>query len=259
MNKKEQCIIVGPCALESADQARITIEQAKICGITHVRTNPFKPRTRPGFEGIGWNGLSIIRETAQAGLVPSMEVLLPEQVDRLMEEILLEIPHATLLLWIGSRNQNHMIQRELGKAIAGESRVQLMIKNQPWRDRDHWEGIVEHVLSGGARLEQLLLCHRGFAPWNKNDSPTRNIEDLEMAQKVRDNLKIPMILDPSHIGGDRKIVKMLIAKYAQLPWVDGQIIEVHPNPNQAKTDAKQQLTWEELRALSIVQTEIAYA
>lgn len=243
---KEQIIIAGPCAAESREQVQTTVTNAKAAGISIARMNLWKPRTRPGFEGVGEQGLPWTREAAEQGITPAMEVILPKHLELLMEEILVHVPHATLLVWIGSRNQNHIVHRELGRLIAGESRVSLMVKNQPWRDEGHWNGIIEHVLDGGATINQLLLCHRGFTPWDKSQTPMRNVPDLEMAEQLRNELGIPMIMDPSHIGGSKEFVKKLAIQFARLPWVDGQMIEVHPNPEHAKTDAKQQLTWSDL-------------
>jgi chorismate mutase len=178
-----------------------------------------------------------------------MEVLLAKEAEILMNEILGKLPHATLLLWIGSRNQNHPKQQAIGSAVAGEPRVKLMLKNQPWRDERHWKGMIGHVTHGGASEDQILLCHRGFAPWDKDSEQMRNIPDLAMAEKVQKDTGLPMIMDPSHIGGKASIVKELIQEFQDLPWVSGQLIEVHPDPEHARTDAKQQLTWEELGSI----------
>ncbi|MEO8582089.1 MAG: hypothetical protein ABI425_05975 [Patescibacteria group bacterium] len=248
-NENAQRIIAGPCSLESEEHAKLTIEGAKNSGINTIRMNLWKPRTKPGFEGMGDNGVPWVREAAEQGLIPALEVIVPEHVDLLMEEVLAKVPHATLLVWIGSRNQNHIVQRDIGRAVAGEDRIELMVKNQPWRDKDHWRGIVEHAIDGGAALRQMLLCHRGFAPWDKSSSETRNILDWEMAADLKNELGIPLIMDPSHIGGKSEKVKELIKQFSLLPGIDGQIIEVHPEPQSALTDAKQQLTWSELNSL----------
>jgi len=246
---KEKMIIAGPCAMESWEHAQITIGEAKKSGVTAIRFNLYKPRTKPSYEGAGDVGISWAKEAVKQGLNIAMEVMSAEQVDFLMKEILTISPHTVLLLWIGSRNQNHVIQQDIGRSVAGEDRVKLIIKNQPWRDRKHWEGIVEHVVYGGAKKEQLMLCHRGFAPWDKESSKMRNIPDLKMAYEVKKQTGLPLLLDPSHIGGAVGIVKKLAHEYGQKSWIDGQIIEVHPDPANAKTDSKQQLTWNELRSL----------
>lgn len=259
MPSTEKLIIAGPCALESQEHGEITVAQAHQSGIQTVRMNLWKPRTQPGFEGVGEAGLPWVVEAAQSGLEVAIEVMNAEQAELVMEEVLGKVPHATLLLWLGARNQNHLIQREVGGVIAGEDRVRLMLKNQPWRDEAHWVGMVEHVVSGGANQDQLLLGHRGHAPQDKATAPMRNIPDLEMAQRVRAELALPLIMDPSHIGGSVALVKQLASEYALEDWIDGQIIEVHPDPKNAKTDAQQQLTWDELRELNLVGVSVAGA
>lgn len=256
-NRLEKQIIVGPCALESREHAQETIRNAQALGIQTIRMNLWKPRTRPGFEGVGKHGLPWVKEAAEQGMTPAMEVITAEHAELVMNAVLRH-PHTTLLLWIGSRNQNHLVQQQIGQAVAGEPRVNLMLKNQPWKDETHWKGIVEHVIHGGADPSQLLLCHRGFAP--QSETSLRNAPDLAMAERMRNELNLPMILDPSHIGGKKDLVIKLAQEFAHLPWVDGQIIEVHPNPNEAKTDAKQQLSWEDLAALlPIMDQEPEYA
>ena len=249
---KEQRIIAGPCALESHEHAQITSAEAKKSGVNAVRMNLWKPRTKPGYEGVGEAGIPWAREAAEAGLTVAMEAILPEHAELVMNEILGKVPHATLMLWIGSRNQNHLLQREIAETVAGEERVQLLVKNQPWRDERHWVGIVDHVVSGGVDPEQILLVHRGFTPWDASESPMRNIHDLEMARRVKEELGLPLLLDPSHIGGTVALVKELATQYSREPWIDGQLIEVHPNPPEAITDRKQQLSWDELRKLALL-------
>lgn len=249
MRSNEKLIIAGPCALESQEHALITASEAKSSGVGVIRMNLWKPRTSPGFEGVGEKGLSWVLDATNQGLRVAMEVMNPEQTEFVLKEVLAKNPHASLLLWIGSRNQNHILQRDIASVIAGEDRVQLMIKNQPWRDENHWKGIVSHVKSGGVTDEQLLLCHRGHAPHDKKTASMRNIPDLEMALKVKKELNLPLILDPSHIGGVVSLVKSLAKEFGSEDLIDGQIIEVHPDPTNALTDSKQQLTWEELREL----------
>lgn len=239
-------LIAGPCALEKEEHARITVENAKQLGIETVRMNLWKPRTSPGWEGVGNAGLSWLHHATDAGLRVAMEVLDPKQAELIMR-VVLKNPHATLLLWIGARNQNHLVQRDIGTAIAGESRVQLMIKNPPWNSAAHWMGICEHVQSGGARTEQLLLCHRGIAP-NEQPSTLRNPPNWDLMRTMQKETHLPMLVDPSHIAGEQTLVARIAMEAAQLP-IDGQLIEVHPDPAHALTDAKQQLDWDQMTEL----------
>lgn len=245
MNQIEKpLLITGPCALESEEHAKITVAQAKQLGINVVRLNLWKPRTTPGFEGVGVQGLPWLDHAIDAGLTVAMEVLIAQHVDVLMKRVLLANPHSTLLVWIGSRNQNHIVQQDIGSAVAGEPRVKLMLKNQPWRNEDHWIGIAEHVQQGGASKSQLLMCHRGFAPQER--TTLRNPPDWEMAERVKKTTDLPMIIDPSHIGGRQDHVMEISLIAAASNKFDGQVIEVHPEPWKARTDAPQQLDWDQM-------------
>ncbi len=261
MQNPERSMIAGPCAAESRQQMLTSAQEAMRRGIETVRMCLWKPRTKPDFEGIGTEGIPILLEVAQMGLRPATEVLLPEHAQAVMDGILGKDSTTRLLIWLGSRNQNHIIQRVVGTIIAGEPRVSLMIKNQPWKDKQHWEGIVEHVLSGGANPEQLILCHRGFAPMANG---LRNPPDLDIALQVKQEMSqklhmdIPMIADPSHIAGGsaENVIDMAIALANHTSLVDGNmmkfdglIVEVHPNPTEALTDKNQQLNWDQLDVL----------
>jgi 3-deoxy-D-arabino-heptulosonate 7-phosphate (DAHP) synthase len=119
-----------------------------------------------------------------------------------------------------------------------------MIKNQPWFSQDHWEGIIEHALDGGISPEKLILCHRGFVSNIPHSDGYRNTPEFDMAMRVKEKTGLPMIFDPSHIGGSAVNVAKVTLE-AQNYAFDGVIVEVHPDPKQALTDAKQQLTWTE--------------
>lgn len=112
---KEKLIIAGPCALESEEHAQITISEAKKTGVDVVRMNLWKPRTRPGFEGVGEKGIPWVRQASEEGLGVAMEVMTHQHAELLMEEILGVVPHALLMMWIGSRNQNHLFQRDAAR------------------------------------------------------------------------------------------------------------------------------------------------
>lgn len=249
IESKEPIIIAGPCAVESRDFALNTAEAAKKRAIDIVRLSLWKPRTRPSFEGVGEAGISWLVEVAQMGLTPATEVLFPSHADSVIDAVIKNTP-SRVLIWLGSRNQNHILQREIGRVIVGEERVMLMIKNQPWADRAHWEGIVDHVLSGGARKEQLLICHRGFAPGTNG---LRNNPDFEMSMDIKDKTGLPMLFDPSHTGGSvpnvLELTEAAVKHRRNGLGFDGLMVEVHPDPTQALSDKDQQLTWEEFDRL----------
>lgn len=249
MKKTKQIIIAGPCAVESQEQVTESIKQAKVFGVDFVRLSLWKPRTRPGFEGFGEKGIPFLVQAAEAGLNPAVEPLIPEQAQKVVDAVLPKLANGKLMLWIGARNQNHYIQREIARIAAQDSRIVLMVKNQIWPDEKHWEGIVEHVLAGGMEKKNLYLCHRGFIPYGDNPYGYRNIPDFNMSMRIKKKTGLPIIFDPSHTGGTVENV-FRIAKECNTYDFDGFIIEVHPNPKVAVTDAKQQITWKQLKELT---------
>lgn len=246
--KNKLIIIAGPCAAESREQVLAAIEKAKKRRIDFMRISLWKPRTKPGFDGLGENGIELLIEAAKQGINPATEVLLPEQAKIVMDTVLSKVLNTKLLLWIGSRNQNHYIQREIARVASRDKRVFLMVKNQPWVSEDHWEGIIGHVLEGGISRNRLILCHRGFIPNGVNLHGYRNVPEYSMAMRIKSKTGLPMIFDPSHTGGSVPNV-MKIAREASEHDFNGVIVEVHHNPGKALTDAKQQLTWEEFDSL----------
>lgn len=243
--RKKPIFIAGPCAAENHDQITHSIDQALRRNVEFMRVSLWKPRTKPGFDGIGHDGLSLLQEAAKRGINPATEVIMPSHAERVIDAVLSATPTAKVMVWIGARNQNHYVQREIAKAASIDKRVILMVKNQPWYSKEHWNGIIEHVLDGGIESSNLLICHRGFALHNThNPHGYRNIPDFELAMEMKQEHNLPMVFDPSHIGGSVSNV-LQVAEEAADHAFDGYIVEVHPDPKNAKTDAKQQLTWEE--------------
>jgi len=194
---KKPIIIAGPCAAESETQIDIAIAEAQKRSVDFMRVNLWKPRTKPGFDGLGDSGLKLLTRVAKAGLSPGLEVVLPEHVSKVTEAVLPHLhPEGKLLVWIGARNQNHYIQKEIASLAAQDSRIYLMVKNQPWPNEEHWEGIVEHVLSSGISRDNVLICFRGFSPYGSNPLGLRNIPDFDMAMRVKEKTGIPMVFDP---------------------------------------------------------------
>lgn len=244
ISKIPQIIIAGPCALENEVQAMIAGQNAKDRGVDFVRLSLYKPRTKPGFEGLGEAGIPILVEAAKRGVNPATEVTSPEDAKKIIDAVMAATETGKLMIWIGSRNQNHFIQREIARLAASNKRVTLMLKNQPWFSKEHWEGIVEHALSGGIDRENLIVCHRGFTPGPENPENYRNVPDFHMAMEVKKSTGLKMLFDPSHTGGSVPNV-LKITRQSQNFDFDGMIIEVHHDPSCALTDAKQQLTWDQ--------------
>ncbi len=247
---QKKIIIAGPCAVESEKQVIKTVNEALIRRVDFVRLPLWKPRTKPGFDGLGDQGLPFLVMATRLGICPATEVLTPDQAKKVIYAVLSKIQNTKILLWIGSRNQNHQIQKEIARVVAIDKRVFLLVKNQPWKSFEHWQGIVGHILESGIDKTNLFLCHRGFIPNGHNPSLLRNLPDYKMAMKIKDETGLPMLIDPSHIGGIKKNV-FKIVKESKNYRFDGALIEVHPNPQHALTDARQQLTWKEFDKLMI--------
>lgn len=250
MKKIEKIIITGPCAAESLEQMINAAKKIKKRGIKIMRASLWKPRTKPGFEGVGEKGIDWFAQVTKMGITVATEVLFPEQVSQVMKIIKKKGNPNKILFWIGSRNQNHILQREIALKIKKEApkSVKLLIKNQPWREERHWLGIIDHVLSSGLEKDRIILNHRGFSPKGENPFGLRNFPDFEMAMKIKNLTGLPMILDPSHIGGTVGNVFLIMEKAKQYNF-DGAMIEVHPKPVEAQSDSKQQLTFPELDKL----------
>lgn len=249
MKKKLPILIVGPCAAESEKQILFSAQEAKKRNIDFLRVSLWKPRTKPGFDGLQEEGLQLMVKVAQMGVNPATEVIVPQHAEKVIQAVLSATPNGKVLVWIGARNQNHYIQREIARVAAKDDRVYLMVKNQPWKSVEHWEGIIEHMLHGGAREDRLIICHRGFTPNGSNPYKYRNVPDYVLSMQIREKTGLPMLFDPSHTAGSVENV-FRIAKEAAKYSFDGFIVEVHPDPKNAKTDAKQQITWKEFDTLA---------
>jgi 3-deoxy-D-arabino-heptulosonate 7-phosphate (DAHP) synthase len=233
--------ILGPCAAESREQVLAAADAVVAMGAQYMRACLWKPRTRPGFDGVGEEGMAWLADASLRGVGVATEVFSADQVERLAEKVFGVNPDAKLLVWLGSRSQIHYMQREVGAAVGKDKRIKLLIKHQMWEDEAHWLGIMEHVLDGGASKEQLIMCHRGFHPSGReNPAGLRNLPHYEMAMRVKEQTGVPMVIDPSHIGGSVDNVIKILLESKQYEF-DGYMIEAHPNPDGAKTDAKQQL------------------
>lgn len=251
MKTKQKIIIAGPCAAESREQVINCALALKRQGIKIMRASLWKPRTAPGFEGVGAKGIPWLAEVTNMGITVATEILLPHQLTQLIRGIDKKGDLRKVLLWIGSRNQNHLIQREIAKIIKEKmpKTVKLLVKNQAWSDERHWLGIVDHIIGSGISPKRLILCHRGFSPNGQNNPGNfRNLPDFEMAMRIKEKTGLPTLVDPSHIGGTVENV-FKVMKMAEEFDFAGMMVEVHPTPVEAKSDAKQQLTFLELDKL----------
>lgn len=247
---KNTITIVGPCAAESREQILFSAVEAKKRNVDFLRVSLWKPRTKPGFDGLKEEGIQLMTEVAKMGVNPSTEVIIPQHAEKVIEAVLRATPKGKVLVWIGARNQNHYVQQEIARVASQNKRVYLLVKNQPWVSEEHWEGVVEHALHGGIAPENLIVCHRGFSPNGHNPHGYRNVPDYEMTKRIKEKTGLPMVFDPSHTAGNVANVFKIAQEAADQDIFDGLIVEVHPNPKEAKTDAKQQLTWKEYDKLA---------
>src|SRR5690606_35167617 len=238
---KRPLIISGPCSAETEEQVLETATQLAATGKVDVlRAGIWKPRTRPGsFEGIGAKGLPWMAQAKKiTGLPIAVEVANAKQVQ---DALHFDVD----ILWIGARTTvNPFSIQEVADALKGVD-VPVLIKNPINPDLELWTGAVERVAKAG--VKEIGLIHRGFSSYGNTEYRNAPMWHLAIEMKRR-NPEIPIINDPSHISGRRDNLQELAQKAIDLDY-DGLMIESHIDPDNAWSDAKQQITPEVLAAL----------
>lgn len=205
-----------------------------------LRAGIWKPRTRPGnFEGAGEKGLKwLVNAGKTTGLPVTTEVANASQVESALKE-------GINVLWIGARTTvNPFSVQEIADALKG-SDVPVMVKNPINPDLELWLGALERLNKAG--ITKLAAIHRGFSSFEKG--PFRNSPMWELAIELKSRLpELDIICDPSHIAGNRELLPLISQKALDLN-MSGLMIESHFNPDQAWSDAKQQVTPKALQAL----------
>ncbi len=233
-------IIAGPCSVESEEQILATArELAKIPEVKLLRGGVWKPRTRPdAFEGRGEQGLVWLREAKrETGLPTATEVATPDHVE-------LALKYEVDALWIGARTVvNPFSVQQLADALKGVD-VPVLIKNPVAPDLNLWMGAFERFQKVG--VKRLVAVHRGFSYYK--ETAFRNFPMWEIPIELTQRLNVPIITDVSHICGNRELLQSTAQKALDLA-ADGLMIECHINPNAALTDARQQITPDELKQL----------
>lgn len=223
---KEFVVMAGPCSVESKIQVEKTAKSVKEAGAKILRGGAFKPRTSPySFQGLGEEGLKILREVANAyGMKIITEVLDPRDVET--------VSNYSDILQIGTRNaQNFPLLKEVGN-----TRKPVLLKRGLWSTIEEWLLAAEYILSGGN--PNVILCERGIRTF---ETATRNTLDLSAIPVLREKTHLPIIVDPSHGTGKRNYVPPM-AYAALAAGADGLLIEVHPEPDKALSDGAQSLT-----------------
>jgi chorismate mutase len=238
---KRPLIISGPCSAETPAQLTETARRLAATGqVDILRAGIWKPRTRPGsFEGVGTKGLPWLQEAAlETGLPVTVEVATAKQVE---DALTFEVD----ILWIGARTTvNPFSVQEVADALRGVS-VPVLIKNPINADLELWTGAVERISKAG--VEDIGLIHRGFSSYGNTAFRNAPMWHLAIEMKRR-NPDMLLINDPSHICGRRDILLEVAQKAIDLDF-DGLMIESHINPDQAWSDAKQQITPEALNQM----------
>ncbi|WP_276484592.1 chorismate mutase [Paraflavitalea pollutisoli] len=237
-NSKRPLIISGPCSAETEEQVIETAQRlAKTGKVDLLRAGIWKPRTRPGsFEGIGTKGLPWMQQARKiTGLPVTVEVATGKQVEDALH-------FGVDVLWIGARTTvNPFSVQDVADALRGVD-VPVLIKNPINPDLELWIGAVERVAKAG--IKNIGLIHRGFSAYGNTEYRNAPMWHLAIEMKRR-NPGMIMINDPSHICGRRDILQDVAQKAIDLD-MDGLIIESHIDPDNAWSDAKQQITPERL-------------
>ncbi len=235
---KRPLIISGPCSAETEEQVLQTaVRLANTGKVDMLRAGIWKPRTRPGsFEGIGTRALPWLQQAKkQTGLAITVEVATAKQVE---DALHFDVD----VLWIGARTTvNPFSVQEVADALRGVD-VPVLIKNPINPDLELWTGALERVAKAG--VKNIGLIHRGFSSYGNTEYRNAPMWHLAIEMKRR-YADLPMINDPSHICGRRDILFDVAQKAIDLDY-DGLMIETHIDPDNAWSDAKQQITPEQL-------------
>ena len=226
-------VIAGPCAVESKEQIVEIAKEIKSAGGDMLRGGIFKPRTSPySFQGLGEPGLDLLIEAGRESQLGTVtEVTDVSEVDFLKDKV--------SMLQIGARNmQNFRLLK-----VAGESNMPILLKRGMSSTIEELLLAAEYITSTGNN--NVVLCERGIRTF---ETATRNTLDLNAVALLKQKTHLPVIVDPSHGTGVRELV-IPMAKAAVACGADGIIVEVHPEPTKALSDAHQQLTAQQFRDL----------
>ena len=230
---KRPMVIAGPYRAETEEQGMCTAKQQAEKGMMIFRAGIWKPRTKPGgFEGVGVDGLAWLKEVKkETGMYVSTEVATSKHVYECLKA-------GIDILWIGARTTANPIDMlEIAEALKGVD-IPVFVKNPVNPDLELWIGALERINNAG--LKRLAAIHRGFSSYDKK--LYRNLPQWHIPFELRRRIpNLPIICDPSHIGGKRELIAPLCQQAMDLGF-NGLIIESHCNPDCAWSDASQQVT-----------------
>lgn len=226
-------VIAGPCSAETEEQVMTTARQLAAKGCHMFRAGIWKPRTKPGgFEGNGEKALPWMKRVKEeTGMLTATEVATPEHVEQALR-------YGIDILWVGARTTaNPFAMQALADALKGVD-IPVLVKNPVNPDLELWIGAMERINQAG--ITRLGAIHRGFSSYEKKiyrNPPMWQIP-IELHRRIP---KLPIFHDPSHTGGRRDLIAPLCQQAMDL-GMDGLIVESHCSPDDAWSDAKQQVT-----------------
>ncbi|NJB70829.1 chorismate mutase [Saonia flava] len=233
-------VIAGPCSAETEEQVLRIAHELKDSDVNYYRAGIWKPRTRPGnFEGVGALGLKWLQKVKEeTGLKTTTEVANAAHVKLALE-------YDVDMLWIGARSTvSPFIMQEIADALAGTDKT-VLVKNPVNPDLSLWLGGIERLYTAG--IKNLGAIHRGFSTYEK--TKYRNIPEWQMAIEFQNKFPdLPLICDPSHITGKRNMIFDVSQTALDLNF-DGLMIETHHDPDNAWSDAAQQVTPDSLKQI----------
>ncbi len=237
---KRPLVISGPCSAETEEQVMCTAKSLAGIGLKIFRAGVWKPRTKPGgFEGIGSPALKWLQQVKkETGMYVSTEVATQKHVYE-------SLKYGIDILWIGARTTaNPFAVQEIADTLKGVD-IPVLIKNPVNPDLELWIGAIERLYNAG--IKKLGVIHRGFSASDK--SVYRNIPQWHIPIELKRRFpNLPIICDPSHIGGKRNMIQTLSQQAMDLNYT-GLIIESHCTPDEAWSDKAQQITPDELNGI----------
>lgn len=226
-------LMAGPCSAETETQVLQTAKELAAIGIDYFRAGIWKPRTSPGsFEGVGVEGLAWLAKAKELyGVKTATEVATAKHVEE-------ALAYGIDLLWIGARTTvNPFAVQEIADALQGVN-IPVMVKNPINPDLALWIGAIKRLTNVG--ITDIIACHRGFHVYEKTRFRNAPLWEIPLEFK-RKFPHIPLICDPSHICGNREMLAAVSQKAMDFGY-EGLIIETHPTPDAAWSDAAQQIT-----------------
>lgn len=227
-------LIAGPCSIESREHIIEEAKALKELGVDIIRGGAFKPRTSPlDFQGIGFRGVEYLKEAAETVNLPFVtEVLSEDDVDRMLDYV--------DIFQVGSRN---MYNYALLKKIAKTNKP-VILKRGFSATIYEWQMAAKYLEEGGN--DNIIFCERGIRTF---ETETRNTLDLAGAYIIKEKTGYPVIVDPSHGTGKRELI-MPMTRATLALGLDGVMIEVHPNPDEAISDAAQTIGYDDYKKIA---------